>query len=122
MKRRLNIILITVVVLAVIFTASFSYYSFVSRTIYNESVSHLSEIFHQSTRSLQNFVDKNWNGIHMWADYLEDVSNENEISKYINHAKQEIRYTEFYFVNKEGNYPHRKPSIWIATRCLSGAA
>ncbi len=58
MKRRLNIILITVVVLAVIFTASFSYYSFVSRTIYNESVSHLSEIFHQSTRSLQNFVDK----------------------------------------------------------------
>ncbi len=104
MKRRLNIILITVVVLAVIFTASFSYYSFVSRTIYNESVSHLSEIFHQSTRSLQNFVDKNWNGIHMWADYLEDVSDENEISKYINHAKQEIRYTEFYFVNKEGNY------------------
>lgn len=47
----------------------------------------------------------------MWADYLEDVSDENEISKYINHAKQEIRYTEFYFVNKEGVPPTEKQAI-----------
>ena len=76
MKKRLKIVFGAVLLVAAIVMASFRYHSFVSRMIYTESVSHLSEIYHQSNQSLQNFVEKNWTGMHMWADYLRDISDE----------------------------------------------
>ena len=66
MKKRLKMIFGAVLLLVVIVMASFRYHSFISEMIYTESVSHLSEIYHQSNRSLQNFVEKNWTGMHMW--------------------------------------------------------
>ena len=60
MKKRLKIVFGAVLLLVVVVMASFRYYAFVSDMIYTESVSHLSEIYHQSNRSLQNFVE-NWN-------------------------------------------------------------
>ena len=104
MKRRLKIILTAVVLLIAILIISYRYYYFVSQTIYAESVSHLSEIFHQSNRSLHDFMEKNWVSLHMWADYLEDVPEEKEIVQYMEHAKEEIGFTDFYFVCREGNY------------------
>ena len=104
MKKRLKKIAITVILIIAIVFASFQYYSFVSETIYDESVSHLSEIFHQSNNSLRSFVQRNWSGIHMWVDYLADVTDENEIDKFIKHAEEENGFTDFYFINREGNY------------------
>ena len=78
MKKRLKIVFGAVLLLVVIVMASFRYYAFVSDMIYTESVSHLSEIYHQSNRSLQNFVEKHCAGMHMWADYLKDVSDETQ--------------------------------------------
>ena len=104
MKKRLKIVFGAVLLLVVIVMASFRYYAFVSDMIYTESVSHLSEIYHQSNRSLQNFVEKNWAGMHMWADYLKDVSDETQVEKFIEHAKDENGFTDFYFVCREGNY------------------
>ena len=104
MKSRLKNILITVILVIAISIVSFQYYSFVSKMIYRESVSHLSEIFQQSNGSLQDFLDRNWIGLHCWGDYLEDVSDEKEIEKCIEHAKEENGFTDFYFVSREGNY------------------
>ena len=104
MKKRLKIVFGAVLLLVVVVMASFRYYAFVSDMIYTESVSHLSEIYHQSNRSLQNFVEKNWAGMHMWADYLKDVSDETQVEKFIEHAKDENGFTDFYFVCREGNY------------------
>ena len=104
MKRRLKTIVTAVALLIAILLISYRYYFFVSQTIYSESVSHLSEIFHQSNRSLHNFMEKNWVSLHMWADYLEDVPEEKEIKGFVEHAKEEIGFTDFYFVCGEGNY------------------
>lgn len=42
--------------------------------------------------------------MHLWSDYLNDVSNEDEISKFIVHAQEEIGFTDFYFISRKGNY------------------
>ena len=104
MKKRLRSVIVAVVLLAGIAAAGFMYYSFVSETIYSESISHLTEIFHQSNRSFQNLVSRNWTNMHLWADYLQDISDEDEISDFIAHAKEETGFTDFYFICREGNY------------------
>lgn len=104
MNKRVRNTCIIVILIVIIGTVSFQYYSFVSNTIYTESVSHLTEIFHQSNRSLHNLVEKNWESMHMWVDYLEDVSDEEERDNFIRYAKEESGFTDFYFVSREGNY------------------
>lgn len=104
MKKRLSAIITAVVLIIGIAAVSVSYYSFVSRTIYAESISHLTEIFHQANRSLNNLVGRNWANMHLWADYLQDVSEEKEIDAFVTHAKEETGFTDFYFISREGNY------------------
>lgn len=104
MKKRVISVLALAAVFIVVAAASFFYYSFVSETIYSESVSHLTEIYHQSQQSLYYAVSKNFTHMHLWSDYLRDVSDEDEITDFISHAKEETGFTDFYFVSREGNY------------------
>ena len=104
MKKRLRTVVAAVALIIVIIALSFRYYFFVSQTIYAESVSHLTEIFHQANRSLNNLVSRNWTNMHLWVDYLQDVSYENQIENFITHAKEETGFTDFYFISREGNY------------------
>ena len=63
--------------MAVIFCASFIvialmgflYFEFVSKTVYEESVSHLTEVFHQSDTMLKELANKNLTYLHMWGEY-----------------------------------------------------
>ena len=50
--------------------AGLQYSDFVSRTVYKESVSHLTEVFHQSNNLLSELADKNLTYLHMWSEYL----------------------------------------------------
>ena len=104
MRKRLGTVIAAVIILIGIVTASVRYYTFVSQTIYAESVSHLTEIFHQANSSLYDLVGKNWSNLHLWADYLQDVNNAREIDNFIAHAKEETGFTDFYFISREGNY------------------
>ena len=104
MKKRIVAVFAAVVLLICIAAVSVYYYSFVSQTIYAESTSHLTEIVHQANRSLNNLVSRNWKNMHLWADYLQDVSNEKEIEAFVAHAKEETGFTDFYFISREGNY------------------
>ena len=104
MRKWLGKAVVAVIILIGIVTASVRYYTFVSRTIYAESVSHLTEIFHQANSSLYNLVGKNWSNLHLWADYLQDVANPREIDDFIAHAKEETGFTDFYFISREGDY------------------
>lgn len=104
MKKRLGAVLTAVILFIGIAAVSVRYYSFVSQTIYAESISHLTEIFHQANRSLNNLVGRNWTNMHLWADYLQDVSDEKEIDSFVAHAKEETGFTDFYFISREGNY------------------
>lgn len=104
MKKRLGAVLTAVILIMGAIAIGVRYYSFVSQTIYEESTSHLSEIFHQANRSLNNLVGRNWSNMHLWADYLEDVVAERDIDAFITHAQEETGFTDFYFISREGNY------------------
>ena len=104
MKKHLQAVIVAVVILIVLAVAGYHYYGFVSQMIYSESVSHLTEIFHQANKTLNNEANENWRNLHLWADYLRDVSDESQIEEFISHAKEETGFTEFYFICREGNY------------------
>ncbi|MGM9632732.1 MAG: response regulator [Eubacteriales bacterium] len=105
MKRRiLNIVIACILVLSVIVVVCINYFSFVSETIYNESVSHLSEIFSQANTSFNKLVSHTRKSLHLWADYLQDVTDDGEIDAFLSHAREETEFTEFLFISREGNF------------------
>ena len=58
MRKRLSAVIAAVILLIGIAAVSVRYYLFVSQTIYLESVSHLTEIFQQTNRSLYHLVGR----------------------------------------------------------------
>ena len=98
------IVLLAIVLAAGLIWAGFSYFSFVSRTIYEESTAHLVEIFHQANQALHNLVSVNWSRMRMWAPYLEAEESEADIAAYVNQAREESNFTDFYFISRNGDY------------------
>ena len=82
----------------------FQYFRFVSKTVYEESVSHLTEVFHQSDNMLRELTDRNLTYLHMWGENLQSTSSEEEIRDYIKKAREDAGFVEFYFLSAEGNY------------------
>ncbi|MGN0276040.1 MAG: ATP-binding protein, partial [Hominisplanchenecus sp.] len=104
MKKRLIALLLVVLFVAGAVSAGVTYFGFVSQTIYEESTAHLSEIFHQANQTLYNLVSVNWSRMRMWAPYLEDAENEADIIAYVNQAREESNFTDFYFISRNGDY------------------
>ena len=80
------------------------YFGFISKTVYEESVSHLTEVFHQSDNMLKELADKNLTYLHMWGENLQNISSEDEIRDYIKKAQEDAGFVEFYFLSTDGNY------------------
>ena len=93
-----------IAVLAGIILLVFQYFGFVSKTIYEESVSHLTEIFHQSDNMLRELTEKNLTYLHMWGENLQNTASEEEIRDYIKKAQEDAGFLEFYFLSADGNY------------------
>ena len=95
-----------VLFLLVLLAAGFSvrYLSFVSRTIYQESTSHLEEVLHKSNNMLKEMVRKNLTYLHLYNGFLESTSDEDEIQAYIEAAQQNTGFADFYFLTYDGNY------------------
>ena len=64
MRKRLRIAVFLAVLLGIVLTV-FRYFEFVSKTVYEESVSHLTEVFHQSNNVLNELTNKNLTYLHM---------------------------------------------------------
>ena len=105
MKKRLMLLILALVLTGVLIGEGLSYYAdFVARTIYEESVDHLVEIFHQANQTLHNLVSVNWSRMRMWAPYLETAGSEEDIVAYVNQAREESHFTDFYFISRNGDY------------------
>ena len=102
--RHLKTVVISIIGFVCIVLLSVQYIYFVQRTIYQESVSHLTEIFHQSNTALNALAKKNITYLHMASEYIEDSPNEEKINNYIDCIQKEIKFTNFYFLTAEGNY------------------
>ena len=104
MKRRLLALALVLILAAAMVWACFTYFNFVAETVYEESIAHLSEIFHQANRTLYNLVSDNWSRMRLWTPYLTSGRSEQEIQRYIELAKEESDFTNFFFISRNGNY------------------
>ena len=96
-SKRAGTLLAAIVLLIGIVTVSIQYFNFVSQTVYHESVSHLTEIFHQSNSALNELVNKNLTYLHMWSEYLQNTSSESEIRDYIVKRRKRRSFPTFIF-------------------------
>ena len=104
MKKRLIAWLLALVLAAMMIGAGTVYFSFVSQTIYEESTAHLTEIFHQANQTLYNLVSVNWSSMRMWEPYLAYAADDEEIKAYVEQAREESHFTDFFFISRNGNY------------------
>lgn len=104
MRKRLLAILLAIIIAAGVGVAGFTYSGFVSETIYEESTAHLVEIFHQANQALYNMVSVSWSRMRMWVPYIDKADNEQEIVEYLNQAREESYFTDFFFISRNGNY------------------
>ena len=79
------------------------YFSFVSRTVYQESTSHLSEILHKSDNMLNHLVSRNRMLLHLWDDFLDNASSEEQIRSSLNEMKGETGCAALYFLASDGS-------------------
>ena len=70
----------------------FRYFKFVSKTVYEESVSHLTEVFHQSDNVLSELTNKNLTYLHMWGSICRTLPGESEIRDYIEKAQEDAGF------------------------------
>ena len=104
MKKRLTALLLSLALAAGLVWAGFVYFGFVTQTIYEESTAHLTEIFHQANQTLYNLVSVNWSRMRMWEPYLGKTESDEEIVDYVNQAREESNFTDFYFISRDGEY------------------
>ena len=95
---------VCIAVLAGIVLGVFRYFRFVSKTVYEESVSHLTEVFHQSDNMMRELTDKNLTYLHIWGENLQDILSEDEIRDYIKKAQEDTGFLEFFFLSADGDY------------------
>ena len=103
MRKQLRIAVFIAVLVGIVLMV-FQYFRFVSKTVYEESVSHLTEVFHQSDNMLRELTEKNLTYLHMWGENLQNTSSEDEIRDYIKKAQEDAGFLEFFFLSADGNY------------------
>ena len=103
MRKQLRIAVFIAVLVGIVLMV-FRYFGFVSKTVYEESVSHLAEVFHQSDNMLRELTEKNLTYLHMWGESLQNTSSEDEIRDYIKKAQEDAGFLEFFFLSADGNY------------------
>lgn len=104
MRNRLIFICTVIAMSAVLAFLCVKYSQFVDQTIYSESTSHLTEIFHQANQSLHDVVGRKWGVMRMWAPYFRDAESDEQIENYIKSVKDLVGFTDFYFISREGGY------------------
>ena len=84
------------------------YLNFISKRIYEDSTTHLGEIYGQVDRSLMSFSERNWGLLNSWNDYITLAGPEVDIGKYIDSKKEYWGFSHYYFIAKDGSYmtPH----------------
>lgn len=97
--------LIIVILAALMVLASIvGYFTFVSSMVYQESSSHLKEIYTQSNKAFNGIVSEKWKSLNDWLPYLEKVRNDEKMLQYISDRQEQWGFTDFYFISHDGDY------------------
>ena len=95
---------VALLLLGLLVGVSCQYISYVSQTVYQESTSHLEEVLHKSNNMLKELVRKNLTYLHLYNGFLKNTSDEGEIQAYVEKARQDTGFADFYFLSYNGNY------------------
>lgn len=79
---------------------------FIENRIVEESVSHLEEIYNQINASFSVLVSNNWNMLDDWKYHIGHAIDESEekLHEFLQNGKDNWNFTDFYFLDKDGNY------------------
>ncbi len=79
---------------------------FIENRIVEESVSHLEEIYSQINASFSVLVSNNWNMLDDWKYHIGHTVDESEekLHEFLQNGKDNWKFTDFYFLDKNGNY------------------
>ena len=77
------------------------YFRFIADRIYEDSTSHLKEIYGQVNRSFGIFIERNWGLLENWSDYLVLVDNEDSVPEFMEEKKEKWGFSEFYFIGAD---------------------
>lgn len=102
-KKRCKLIIV-VLVAFLVFAAVIGYITFVSSMVYEESSSHLDEIYTQSNKVFNGIVSEKWKSINDWLPYLKEAQSDEEASRYIRDRQEQWGFTDFYFISHDGDY------------------
>lgn len=81
--RRQSMLLTVTVLLLCIAAGSLRYYTLVTQTVYEESVSHLRELLHQTGTVLNGFVEHNMTYLHMRSISIQEIDKDEDIQQYL---------------------------------------
>ncbi len=97
--------LIIVILAAFMVLASvIGYFTFVSSMVYQESSSHLKEIYTQSNKAFNGIISEKWKNLNDWLPYLQKARNDEEMLQYISDRQAQWGFTDFYFISRDGDY------------------
>lgn len=87
--------------------AGLSYANFVANKLYEESRSHLTEIYTEVNQAFTTLATTNWNMLMDWNEYLAyglDTLPQDRLDEYFEADKSRWGYTEVYFLKDTGEY------------------
>ncbi len=105
-RKKLLWALAAMAALAAVILISTAYSRFASRQIYQESVSHLEEIYTQINGTFRSTVTKNWRLLRGWRPYIEDVAvrDPQELAAFVQEEREDWHFTGFYLLDQDGQY------------------
>lgn len=83
MIRRQSMLLTVTVLLLCIAAGSLRYYTLVTQTVYEESVSHLRELLNQTGTVLNGVVEHNMTYLHMRSISIQEIDEDEDIQQYL---------------------------------------
>ena len=100
-RKYIAIFIAALVLLLGIYSAGF-----IENRIVEESVSHLEEIYSQINASFSVLVFNNWNMLDDWKYHIGHAVDESEekLHEFLQNGKENWNFTDFYFLDAEGNY------------------
>lgn len=104
MCRKSCKLIIVILAAVTVLAAATGYFTFVSSMIYEESTSHLTEIYTQANKVFNSAMSDKWNNICDWLPYLEKAESDEKMADYIRDRQKQWGFQEFYFISKEGEY------------------
>ena len=104
MCRKKCKLIIVILAAFMVLASAIGYFTFVSSMVYQESSSHLKEIYTQSNKAFNGIVSEKWKSLNDWLPYLEKVRNDEKMLQYISDRQEQWGFTDFYFISHDGDY------------------